>query len=928
MDLIREVPSMCSIPGILSFALALSFPGQAASSQVEAKPANPQGPVKVATVENMTEYRWPNGLRAIFYPDPSASKVTVNMTILVGSRHEGYGETGMAHLLEHMLFKGTAKHDDIPKALRDRGADYNGTTWVDRTNYYETLPASRENLEFALALEADRLQNSLIRREDLLKEFTVVRNEFEIGENNPDRILSQRLLSAAFEWHNYGKSTIGNRTDIERVPVESLRAFYRKHYRPFNTIVIVSGAFKEDEALSLMTKHFGGLSNPSEPLAATYTEEPPQDGEREVVLRRVGKVPVAGLVYHIPAASHPDFPALEILASALTIQPSGPLYSGLVSTKVASSVSATAFGWHDPGVLEISVAGMAGGSALALRGETLKILDGLMAKGIDDATVNQARKQWLRSREILMSDSNQVGVSLSDWASKGDWRLFFIHRDRIGKVTKADVDRVLKTYFVRSNRTTGLFDPVDKSERVAIPQTTDLGELVKNYKGGTGVKQGEFFEPTIENIFTRAQFGEVNPKIRYALLPKKSRNGQVFFTLVFGYGNPDSLKGQAPAAAVLPNLLRRGTTKRGRQQIEDTLTQLKAQIFASGSNGKLNVAVLAQKDSFPKVLELVKEILREPSFPESEFDILRNQMIQGLERGKTEPQSLAQRALLRNMFPYPEEDVRRTPTVDKSLENAKNLKLEHVKSLYQNQLGAEDLELAAVGDFEPKDVLGFLESLTSNWEAKTPFKRIEGQAFPDLKPTKTVIETPDKENAVYMSGFSLAMRDDNPAAIELELGNFLLGGGTLSSRLGNRVRQKEGLAYSVNSMFASENQEYLSRWLIMASCNPNVMDKTEKAIREECEKLVKEGFTEKEVEEGRKALLAQKQNERSSDLGIISLLADALEARRTADFYLSQDKRLKSMTVSDLNKSIKEHFDPAKLWIVEAGDFAGKKTKP
>ncbi len=291
----------------------------------------------------------------------------------------------------------------------------------------------------------------------------------------------------------------------------------------------------------------------------------------------------------------------------------GPLYSGLVSTKVASSVSATAFGWHDPGVLEISVAGLAGGSALALAGKTLKILDGLMTKGIDEATVNQARKQWMRSREILMSDSNQVGVSLSDWASKGDWRCFFIHRDRIGKVTKADVDRVLKTYFVRSNRTTGLFDPVEKSERVAIRKTTDLAELVKNYKGGAESSRVNFLNPRIENIFTRAQFGELNPKIRYALLPKKSRNGQVFFTLVFGYGNPDSLKGQAPAAAVFANLLRRGTTKRGRQQIERDPHSAQSPNFASGSNGKLNVAVLAQRDSFPKVLELVKEILREPS---------------------------------------------------------------------------------------------------------------------------------------------------------------------------------------------------------------------------------------------------------------------------------------------------------------------------
>src|SRR6185503_10239046 len=212
-----------------------------------------------------------NGLRVLLFPDSSQSKVTVNMTVLVGSRHEGYGETGMAHLLEHMVFKGTPQHPNVPKALQDHGAQFNGSTSTDRVNYFETLTATDENLEFAIDLEADRLVNSFIKREDLESEMTVVRNEFERGENSPGGVLGKRIAAAAFEWHNYGKSTIGNRSDIERVPVENLRAFYKKFYQPDNVVLIVAGKFDESKTLGWIQKYFGAIPRPARKLENTWT---------------------------------------------------------------------------------------------------------------------------------------------------------------------------------------------------------------------------------------------------------------------------------------------------------------------------------------------------------------------------------------------------------------------------------------------------------------------------------------------------------------------------------------------------------------------------------------------------------------------------------------------------------------------------------
>ncbi len=404
-----------------------------------------QQPTKVTTVEGITEYRLDNGCKVLLYPDPSRSTVTVALTVFVGSRHEGYGETGMAHLLEHMVFKGTPRNPNVPRSLQNHGANFNGTTNVDRTNYFETMPATDENLEFGIQLEADRLVNSYIKREDLMSEFSVVRSEFESGENSPTRVLNQRMMATAFEWHNYGKSTIGNRTDIERVPVDNLREFYRKFYQPDNCMVVVAGKFDEAKALILVQKHFGSIPKPTRELPKTYTEEPPQDGERLVTLRRVGDVGAVGVLYHIPAGRHEDFPAMEVLTSTMSTAPTGILYKKLVETKLATSAGGFAMGLHDPGVAEFSAQVEKGVDLEKVKAVLLETIDEVVKNGVPAEDVNRTKTRIIKNRENSSINTSQVAISLSSWAAQGDWRLYFLHRDRIEKVTPEDVKRVAGT---------------------------------------------------------------------------------------------------------------------------------------------------------------------------------------------------------------------------------------------------------------------------------------------------------------------------------------------------------------------------------------------------------------------------------------------------------------------------------------------------
>jgi zinc protease len=883
------------------------------------------GVKKITSVEGITEYHLPNGLRVLLFPDPSKPVVTVNLTVLVGSRHEGYGESGMAHLLEHLVFKGTPTFPNVPKALRDHGANFNGTTWLDRTNYFETMPATDENLEFGIHLEADRLVNSFIRREDLLSEFSVVRSEFEQGENNPERILGQRMMAVAFEWHNYGKSTIGNKSDIERVPIDNLQAFYRKYYQVDNVVLVVAGAFDEKKALGLITKHFGALKKPTRVLDTTYTEEPAQDGERNVILRRVGKVGAVGAVYHIPAAAHPDFAAIQVLMETLDTEPTGRLYQALVATKKATSVGGFAFGCHDPGAVQIT-AQVEGDGVEAIRDLLVDTVENLAKKPLTAEEVDRSKRQLLRSREQLMANSQRVATELSEWISKGDWRLFFLHRDRIEAVTADDVNRVAQAYFKRNNRTVGMFIPATTPQRADIPSTPDVAKLVNDYKGRAAVVAGEAFDPTPDNLEKRVQRGTLGT-IQTAFLPKKTRGETVNLQLVLRFGNEESLAGQATPADFIGDMLLRGTKQYTRQQFQDELEKLGATVNASSQLGVVQISVQVKRPNLEATLKLVTAALREPTFPADEFDVLKRQAREQFEKQLVEPTALGARLLQQKLAPFPKSNVRYIPSLDEKLVEINATTVEQVQALYATQVSAQAGELAVVGDFDPAVVKSAFASAFANWTSKVKYSRIDRPANTTVVGGKFTVVTPDKANAMYMSSLMMALKDTDSDYAALEVGNFLLGGGPLSSRLSNRVRGKDGLSYGVNSTINASPIDPAGRFLMYAICNPTNIGKVDAAMQEELAKFLKDGVTATEVSEGQKAWLEKAKVERTSDRYLANKLAEGLFLNRSFQYYAELEKRVAELTPADVQKAFQKMVDPKRLITIEAGDFKKKEAQ-
>lgn len=884
----------------------------------------PPGVEKMASVEGITEYRLQNGLRVLLLPDQSKPSITVNTTYLVGSRHENYGETGMAHLLEHLLFKGSPRHPNPDNEFSARGVTVNGTTSFDRTNYFETFQASDENLEWALDLGADRMVNSFIAEKDLKSEFSVVRNEFEMGENNSLRVLFDKVLATAYQWHNYGNTTIGARSDIENVPIERLQAFYRTYYQPDNAVLMVSGKIDEAKTLELIDKYFSSIPRPTHTLPKQYTQEPRQDGERAVVVRRAGEMQLAIAGYHIPPGSHPDYAAIEVMTQILGDDTSGRLHQSLVETQKAVSASSEGFQLNEPGYLAFYTELRKEMSLDEASATLVKTIEEFAANPPTAEEVERAKINLLREIESDFNDPENIGIKMSESIALGDWRLAFVHRDRLRDVTPADVQRVAQAYLKSSNRTLGQFIPTDKPERAEIPRVSnaDVQAMVRDYKGAKVIAPGEVFDPSPANIENRIKRLNING-LNVALLPKENRGDTVVATLTLNFGDENSLMNRAPAAEFAREMLLRGTTKHTRQQIQEELDRLKARVSISGNSNNAQISLETTRENLSAAVRIIGEVLREPAFAANEFETLRQERLAHLENQKSDPASRARESLWQHFNLYPKGHPLYAATLDEQISNVQSVTPEQARQFYNDFYGASSGQMSIIGDFDEKEIAALTTEIFGDWKSSRPFARI-GLKYQDLAALNQTIETPDKTNAFIIAGLKLNLRDDAADYPALMIANEIFGGGSgLSSRLIDRLRQKEGLSYSAGSQLAVSATDRVAHFITQAIYAPQNAGKVEAAFKEEIDRMLRDGFTAEELTAAKSGWRQRQQLLRSQDSQLSRRTNQYLFTDRTFAWDAELEKRVQSLTLEEVNEAAHKYITPDQITIIKAGDFAG-----
>lgn len=881
----------------------------------------PNGVQKVTAVEGITEYAFPNGLHVLLFPDSSQPKITVNVTYRVGSRNEGYGETGMAHLLEHMVFKTSKSGRELFKELTDRaGGFFNGQTSYDQTIYFESFPASEENLRWALELETDRMVNMTMLKKDLDTEMTVVRNEMEMGENSPTNVLEERVLSAAYNFHNYGKTVIGARSDVERVPVENLAVFYKKYYQPDDADLIIAGKFDEAKALALIAQTLGSIPKPDRVLKQPYTTEPTQEGEREVILRRVGDTQAIMAVYHIPAAMHPDLPALEVLAQVLGAPQTGRLYKELVDSKKAVSTYMYASGMHDPGYV-MAFAQLKPEQSVDDAAQVLmKTVESVAANPPTTEEVDRAKARILKNIELAMTNSQQVALMLGGYVGDGDWRLMSLDRDEVAKVTPEDVTRVAKAYLKSSNRTLGEFIPTPAPDRAEIAAAPDSAARFKDFKPKAAIQEGEVFDPTPKNIEGRLIRTTLPNGMKLVMFPKKTRGGVVVVTMNFRYGDEKSLFGKKTVATVAGGMLMRGTKTKNRQQIQDETDRLKAQMNVWASAGYGGAFARTVEANLPDTLHFTRELMRESSFPEAEFEQVRQQRIANLESQKTEPMAVAPAEMYHHIDArYPKGDVRYAATLDEQLEDLKNTTLEDARKYYAEFYAPAEGEIVVAGQFDPVQVKKLLGELFGDWKSTKPYTRIP-DTYAKSDPINRKVETPDKQNAMFMAGETVKMSQQDPDYPAMTMGNMILGG-SANSRLFQRIRVKDGLSYGAQAQLFLPAKDEGGAFYAMAIAAPQNMPKVEAAFQEEVARVVKDGVTADELEKAKKTWLDQRALQRADESSLASELVELERWGRTMEWEEQLETKVAALTPQQVNDALKRNLDPALISIVKGGDF-------
>ena len=414
----------------------------------------------------ITEYRHKlNKLTVLLLEKKSAPVVTFMVTYMVGSRNEAIGYTGSTHLLEHLMFKGSNRFNKnngkaIWNVLQDVGAIINATTWFDRTNYFELLP--KEHLPKAVAIEADRMRHAFIKDKDRKSEMTVVRKEFDRGENDPWEVLDKNIWATAYQAHPYHHSTIGWQSDIENVPTERLKKFYDTYYWPNNATVSVIGDFEKNETLILLEKEFGTIPKASHPIPDVYTSEPKQEGPRRVTVKRNGEIPIVGIAHKIPEGTNKDIFPLQLLGRILGYGKNSRFYKRFIDLGKASDISVWSYPLHDNGLF-ISYLFISGNDTCEeIEKEILEEYSLIKSKGVSAKELQRAKSQIRAETAFSRDGSYSIASNLNEAIAIGNWTFFTTYIKEIEKVTKNDIQRVARTYLVEDQSTTGFFETLPK----------------------------------------------------------------------------------------------------------------------------------------------------------------------------------------------------------------------------------------------------------------------------------------------------------------------------------------------------------------------------------------------------------------------------------------------------------------------------------
>ncbi len=909
-----------------------------------AAPASVPGYGHVRTVGGIAEYKLEaNDLNVLLLEDHSAPVLTFMVTYRVGSRNEVTGTTGATHVLEHLMFKGSKNFNPGNgkgfDTMMDRiGGINNATTWLDRTNYYENLPSN--HLELAVQLEADRMRGLLLRDEDRQPEMTVVRNEFERGENDPSEALDKEVTAAAYVAHPYHHSTIGWRSDIEKVSIEKLREFYDTFYWPNNATITVIGDFQPARALELIKQSFGAIPRSPKPIPQVYTEEPVQTGARRVTVRRPGEVGALQIAYKAPRALHPDHPALEVLSAVLSTGKTSRLYRALIDTNLAISADASKGFFHDDFLFNLTALLAPGVTHEKVEAALLAEVQKVVASGVSAEEVSTAIAKILASTAYRRDGSFAIAGQINECIAVGDWTYYVTGQDKIKAVTAADVNRVAKTYFKDDQSTTGWFIPitVDGESKTAGHTHQPAGSIGRHpyhYRdpqteaGATPSDARPMAKPAFTGQKREATIGGgggegalIAPRVQ-----RKSIAGIDVVALPTSIKDVVTLRGSLSGGAAFnprdnsaiadltAGMLDKGTVKHDKFALAALLEQTGATLsFGSGTHTVGFAGKFLRRD-LPVVIELLAEQLRTPRFDAQEFAKLKKQLAGRHKRALEDTDYRAESAFERAIFP--EGHPNRPPSDEKYLADIESATLEQVKAYHAANYGPKSCRMVLVGDVDVAEAETAVAAAFGGWTGGQVMPQVEKAPVLEAGAIRRV-NMPGKTSVTFLIGQPSRLRYADPEYQPLNFATSVLGSGFFSARLLDVIRNQEGLTYGIGASLASDTFTD-GAWYIQATFAPELLTKGTESTLRELRRFHAEGVTAEELKNFKVTLTGTYKVALSTTGGLASVLLNALQRGFGPEWVDEYPRRLEALTLEQVNRAIKQHLHPDKMVTVVAG---------
>ena len=885
----------------------------------------------------------PNGLKVLTKEVHVAPVVTFHVWYKVGSRNETFGKTGMSHLLEHMQFKGTKtlKRGEIDRLINANGGLNNAATWKDWTYYWETLASDK--LGLAMKIESDRMVNSLLDPKEFNSEKTVVLSELEGNENDPDRLMTYELYALAFKAHPYHWPTIGWRKDVETITRDQLYKHYNTYYQPNNAVIVIVGDFDTQKALAIVKKYFGAIPKGPEPPKVTEVE-PAQVGERTAVIREAGASYRVNIGYHIPAIGNPDIYALDILDKIMDSGASSRLYKALIDKQLAVSASAYGITNKNPDLFIMEAIARDGVKIEDVKSALLAEVERLKTEQVSDQelqkALNQLEADFVYANDSVTDQAEQLGY----YEAIHSWRFLDKYLENARKVTKADLQKVAQKYFTDKNMSVVTFIPEVNGEQSTVnsqqstvnsQQSTVNSERYAAYRPADSMGVSQPPIPNPQSAFAKAsadksEIRNVKPS-RFALdngmvviIYENRSNPTVAFTGGLNAGGMLDPEGKKGLAAMTADLLQKGTSKRTADQIAQEKDFVGMSIGTGADTDSAAFSGRALSKNLDLMLELLSDSLRNPTFPQDEFDKLKVRRLSGIKQEQDDPDSLAFRAFAGKVFPagHPYHSL----TVEEDLANTSAITSDDVVSFYKSHYGPETAVLALVGDVDAQEALAKIKAHFGDWQKIGAPPR---QPIPDV-PRQTTVEKqvipmPDKSQDSVILGYAGGLKRTDPDFYAATIMNYVLGGGgALGSQLGNVIRDDMGLVYTVYSTFDAGLGA--GAWYAYLGTNPENVDKATKVLVDQMKLMRDKGADKQKVQEAIDFLTGSFPARRLVDNGSIAQTLYGAEVYGLGMDYIQKYSSLyRAVTPEKVNAMAKKYLHPEAYTLVIAGPYQETK---